>query len=305
MSKLIDLLGDMLLQPGGRGTSIGTSEALKGKTIGLYFSAHWCPPCRRFTPRLAEKYAALKKAGKDFEIVFISSDRDEAAFNEYAGEMPWLALPYENRDKKAELSGRYGVSGIPTLVILDSDGETITRDGRGAVNAQSYIENFPWLSSSEGFFDACLAGNTSEVTEWLEMDPKFARWEAPEDWHSRHVLGRGWQPVFNPPRVINSSGKVYLMANHPAYGLHLAAANGHKDVVRILLDAGADLECEDGDGDTPLAWATYCGRRGVMDQLLASGADPSFCRNISRKQYESLKGGGASLEYLKQKDLQK
>ena len=27
---------------------------LAGKTIGVYFSAHWCPPCRGFTPKLVD-----------------------------------------------------------------------------------------------------------------------------------------------------------------------------------------------------------------------------------------------------------
>ena len=33
------------------------SKALNGKkTVALYFSAHWCPPCRGFTPQLAGWY---------------------------------------------------------------------------------------------------------------------------------------------------------------------------------------------------------------------------------------------------------
>jgi nucleoredoxin len=70
--------------------------------IGLYFSAHWCPPCRGFTPKLAEWYTNLTDGplkGK-LEIVFISSDRDQAAFEEYFESMPWLALPFELRDAK-------------------------------------------------------------------------------------------------------------------------------------------------------------------------------------------------------------
>ncbi|KAF0930615.1 hypothetical protein E2562_033812 [Oryza meyeriana var. granulata] len=33
---------------------------LNGKTIGLYFGAHWCPPCRAFTKQLREAYNELK-----------------------------------------------------------------------------------------------------------------------------------------------------------------------------------------------------------------------------------------------------
>mmetsp|Transcript_20580 Transcript_20580/g.44636 ORF Transcript_20580/g.44636 Transcript_20580/m.44636 type:complete len:306 (+) Transcript_20580:77-994(+) len=303
-SNLVTLLGDTLILPGGAGT-VSTSEALKFKTIGLYFSAHWCPPCRGFTPKLAKKYAKLQKAGKDFEIVFISSDRNEMAFNHYHDEMPWLALPYVSRDKKRELSERYGVSGIPTLVVLDSDGEVITMEGRRAISSKSYIKDFPWISSSSRFFDSCLGGDTSEVKRWLDKNPGFVKMEAPVDWHAQHVLGEGWQPVVNPPRPTNAAGTVYLIANHPAYGLHLAAANGNIDVVRTLLDADADIDVVDGDGDTPLAWATYCGRKEVIDLLLDAGANPAFSENISKRQYEGIKGDVASLEYLKQKVAQK
>ena len=39
------------------GTKKPSSEALAGKDIILiYFSAHWCPPCRGFTPILKDFY---------------------------------------------------------------------------------------------------------------------------------------------------------------------------------------------------------------------------------------------------------
>ena len=94
-------------------------ELLKGSipsagVVGLYFSAHWCPPCRGFTPKLAETYTKIKEAGdKPFEIVFISSDKDQEQFDSYFAEMPWLALPFEQRDLKAKLSKKFKVNGIP------------------------------------------------------------------------------------------------------------------------------------------------------------------------------------------------
>ena len=49
-----------------------TNEVLAGKeVIGLYFSAHWCPPCRGFTPQLGKFYDQIKDA-KNFEIIFVS-----------------------------------------------------------------------------------------------------------------------------------------------------------------------------------------------------------------------------------------
>ena len=67
---------------------------------GIYFSAHWCPPCRNFTPKLATFYENCKKMENILEIIFVSSDRDEEGFEEYFGEMPWLALPYDSKTKK-------------------------------------------------------------------------------------------------------------------------------------------------------------------------------------------------------------
>merc|ERR1719502_1390860 len=114
----------------------------------LYFSAHWCPPCRRFTPKLAEWYTALKDAGKSLECVFVSSDRDESAFTEYFNEHPWTAIPYSDRDRKNALSKKFKVQGIPTLVILDSDGSLITTDGRTAISEDPTGEEFPWHPKS-------------------------------------------------------------------------------------------------------------------------------------------------------------
>jgi nucleoredoxin len=112
---------------------VDASETLFGKIIGLYFSAHWCPPCRGFTPRLSEKYEELIKGGKNFEIIFVSSDRDEATAAEYFKEMPWKMLAFSQRDKKKTLSSLYDVSGIPTLILIDSEGGIITSEGREAI----------------------------------------------------------------------------------------------------------------------------------------------------------------------------
>merc|ERR1712216_707750 len=132
--------GATLIRKGGE--KVG-AEALKDKTFALYFSAHWCPPCRGFTPKLAEWYSKSLSA-KGLEVVFVSSDRDEAAFKEYLGEMPWLALEYSDRKRKDELSTLFGVSGIPSLVIIGPNGETINANGRAVVSADPEGNEFPW-----------------------------------------------------------------------------------------------------------------------------------------------------------------
>jgi nucleoredoxin len=59
------------------------------------FSAHWCPPCRSFTPVLAKIYNDMEPALKEkFEIVFVSSDENDDTFNEYFQTMPWKAVQF-------------------------------------------------------------------------------------------------------------------------------------------------------------------------------------------------------------------
>ncbi|KAH9319316.1 hypothetical protein KI387_021085 [Taxus chinensis] len=126
------------------GEKVPVSE-LTGKTVGLYFSAHWCPPCRGFTPMLAEVYNKLKQKGEAFEIVFLSSDRDQEAFEEYHASMPWLALPYGDNVKK-DLSHYFNVKGIPSLVIIGPDGKTVTTDARNIVSLHG-AKAYPFTES--------------------------------------------------------------------------------------------------------------------------------------------------------------
>ena len=140
MSAFVDLFGDSLASADGL---VKTVDALAGKVVGIYFSAHWCPPCRQFTPMLAEWYTKDLSA-KGLEVVFVSSDKDQDAFDNYFGEQPWKALPFDERAKKDDLSKRFKVQGIPTFIILDADGQVINKDGRSAVSGDPTGQDFPW-----------------------------------------------------------------------------------------------------------------------------------------------------------------
>lgn len=131
MTSFVESFGDSLMTKSG---SASTTEALgSAKLVAIYFSAHWCPPCRGFTPVLAEFYQDCKEKGIEIEVVFVSSDRDQASFDEYYGSMPWKALPFSESTKKQALSSKYGVRGIPTLIVLNSNGEVVDAEGRGTV----------------------------------------------------------------------------------------------------------------------------------------------------------------------------
>ncbi|EEE51864.1 hypothetical protein OsJ_33399 [Oryza sativa Japonica Group] len=47
---------------------------LVGRTGLLYFSAHWCSPCRKFLPKLIEEYIKMREeTSSDVEVVFVSN----------------------------------------------------------------------------------------------------------------------------------------------------------------------------------------------------------------------------------------
>merc|ERR1711898_41575 len=96
----------------------------------LYFSAHWCPPCRGFTPKLVEFFSELEKKYPDASIAFVSSDKDSKA---------------------------WAVNGIPSLVLLDSEAngrETITTSGRSFV-MENCVEDFPRSWAPKPYADLC------------------------------------------------------------------------------------------------------------------------------------------------------
>lgn len=128
-----------------KGTEV-SKDNLAGKTIGIYFSAEWCPPCRGFTPSLVKFH---EKNKKDFEVVFVSSDKNPTAQMGYMKKykMNWHTLPHRS-DAANALAKKFGVRGIPALIIVSSDGKTITKNGRGDVSGKPGKAIAEWKKSS-------------------------------------------------------------------------------------------------------------------------------------------------------------
>lgn len=116
--NLVRLSGDKL--------AAVTDDPLAGKEIiAIYYSAHWCPPCRKFTPELVKFYNENRAKYPKFELIFASSDKSADAMWEYMNstQMPWLALKYSKRN--IETLGKHSARGIPYLVVLDADGNEL------------------------------------------------------------------------------------------------------------------------------------------------------------------------------------
>ena len=122
VSEPVSKVKDYLVNAAGESVD---GAALADKPYVLfYYSAHWCPPCRKFTPKLVEFYNN-HKGGEAFEIVFVSSDRSEEDMLKYMNEvkMPWLAVKYDDIEKTDIES--YASAYIPYLVMFDKEGHVI------------------------------------------------------------------------------------------------------------------------------------------------------------------------------------
>ena len=137
-NPFVSLLGPTLLTKDENGSNVSrdTQELLEGKEhVMIYFSAHWCPPCRGYTPTLSSAYTEKSVDGSNKGVViFVSSDRDQEQFNEYYDEMSFFALPYDRRDLHKSLSTHFNVSGIPTLIVLDAQANLKEANARNRHN---------------------------------------------------------------------------------------------------------------------------------------------------------------------------
>jgi nucleoredoxin len=79
---------------------------------------------------LATTYNNIIKEGKAFDLVFVSSDQDEDSFKEYFGSMPWKAVPFSDEERRQKIGEDFGIRGIPALIVVNSQGQVISKDGR-------------------------------------------------------------------------------------------------------------------------------------------------------------------------------
>ena len=128
-----------------KGKSV-SSKILENKIVGIYFSAQWCPPCRGFTPSLVD---FRNKNSEDFEVVFVSSDRSSEDQLKYMEKynMNFYAIPHGS-DAANNLKKKFEVRGIPSLVIVDAKGNTITKNGRGDVSGNPEGALASWQKGS-------------------------------------------------------------------------------------------------------------------------------------------------------------
>jgi thiol-disulfide isomerase/thioredoxin len=96
-----------------------TLSQLKGKVILLDFWATWCAPCRESIPHLVQ----LQKTYREKGLEVIGMNMDKGDMDTVRRFVKSMDIPYLITVSTDEISRNYGVTGLPTTILIDKAGK--------------------------------------------------------------------------------------------------------------------------------------------------------------------------------------
>lgn len=103
----------------------------------------------------------------------------------------------------------------------------------------------------------------------------------PMSWAARH----GNLFMANDLLLAGAGANAQEHFNHTS-PLHMAAREGHTDILRLLIKAGADIDFKNALGDTPLHSAARYGHAEAVKRLVEAGANPAATDGDGRTALE-------------------
>ena len=93
-----------------------------GKPVVIFFGTTWCPSCRAEIPAYSTIYE--KYARRGLEVIYIDINEPAEKVARFAKN---FSFPYRVLlDKDGSVANDYSVVGVPTLVLIDKEGNVIT-----------------------------------------------------------------------------------------------------------------------------------------------------------------------------------
>ena len=155
---------------------------------------------------------------------------------------------------------------------------------RIAQSFQLFVEHFVAAKASSNFTSlpsnikaAAEAGDVRAIRRWAAID-------------TTDVDARDDDGTCSHARFLQIEVNTFLIVGCTA--LHYASKGGHGDIVRLLLEAGADVNSEDNERVTALHLAARHGFGLCVKVLLDGGSNPSAMDNSGKTAVENAQSSG-------------
>ncbi len=126
-------------------------KQFSGRVVLVDFFAYGCPHCHDEAPLLRRKYRRYHPLG--FEIVsiglFDSPDVVQRFADKYRFTWPVIADADKDNSRKNPNADRYGITGIPTCILVGRDGKVLSIHARGEELNRLLLEQFPRRAEAE------------------------------------------------------------------------------------------------------------------------------------------------------------